>query len=74
MPRFLLVMTLVGGGLSLALLIARNIKALSQFRSTPVVGNLLSADEGVPYGVAIAAGGLSVFAKAFNASALFTVS
>jgi prepilin peptidase CpaA len=74
MPTFLMVTALVGGGLALMLLNMRAAWVRPYFAAAPAwLARLAEPDGAVPYGVAIAIGGLAAFplsslARAFHGS------
>ena len=59
-PAYLFVVAVMGGALSLALLVFRRVPLSGRLRSVRWVGRLHAREAGVPYGVAIAAGALMV--------------
>ncbi|MFN3077996.1 MAG: prepilin peptidase [Alphaproteobacteria bacterium] len=71
LPWFLAVMTLSGGVLAVLLLVARRLPVPRNWRQTEWIGRLLSPRQGVPYGVAIAIGGLTVLIRFGETEPLF---
>jgi prepilin peptidase CpaA len=58
-PQFLLVMAIAGGAVTLAILVARRLAmGVAVMRGGMGLPRLLTVGEGVPYGLAIAGGGL----------------
>lgn len=58
---YLLIAALAGGVLALAILLYRRIELPEQLAAKPWLARLHDAQQGIPYGVALAIGGLAVF-------------
>ena len=61
LPAFLLSATLAGGVLTILVLIFRKIDLVGRVKTIPWVARLHSEEQGIPYGIALAIGGLVSF-------------
>ncbi|MGH6718803.1 MAG: prepilin peptidase, partial [Alphaproteobacteria bacterium] len=60
---FLLAAALAGGLVALVLVVARRVLPANRFAPDGALGRLLAPEQGVPYAIAIAAGGLAVMPR-----------